>query len=42
VGGLLFRALNVHAPFSGMPGTIFVAFVGALALLVVLRLVRTA
>lgn len=40
IGGLLFRELHVNAPFSGLPGTIFVAFIGALALLIVLRLVR--
>lgn len=40
VGGLLFRELHIRAPFSGLPGTIFVAFIGALALLIVLRIVR--
>jgi uncharacterized membrane protein YeaQ/YmgE (transglycosylase-associated protein family) len=42
IGGLLFRELHVTAPFGGLPGTIFVAFVGALALLVALRIVRRA
>jgi uncharacterized membrane protein YeaQ/YmgE (transglycosylase-associated protein family) len=42
VGGLLFRQLHLTVPFSGLPGTIFVAFVGALALLVALRLLRRA
>ena len=40
VGGLLFRELHVTTPFSGLAGTIFVAFIGALVLLIVLRLVR--
>src|SRR5277367_1892724 len=40
VGGLLFRELHVSTPFSGLLGTIFVAFIGALALLIVLRIVR--
>src|SRR6185436_9358501 len=42
VGGLLFKELHVTAPFGGLPGTIFVAFIGALALLIVLRIVRRA
>jgi uncharacterized membrane protein YeaQ/YmgE (transglycosylase-associated protein family) len=40
VGGLLFRELHLSVPFSGLPGTIFVAFAGALVLLIVLRIVR--
>jgi uncharacterized membrane protein YeaQ/YmgE (transglycosylase-associated protein family) len=40
LGGLIFRTLHVAAPFHGMAGTIFVAFVGALALLLILRLFR--
>ncbi len=40
VGGFLFRALGVHAPFGGLAGTIFVAFIGAIVLLVLLRLFR--
>ncbi len=40
VGGLLFRELHWSTPFSGLPGTIFVAFVGAVLLLIALRLVR--
>ena len=39
VGGLIFRGLHLHAPFGGLPGTIFVAFIGAVVLLVVLRLI---
>jgi uncharacterized membrane protein YeaQ/YmgE (transglycosylase-associated protein family) len=40
IGGLLFRELHLSVPFSGLPGTIFVAFIGALVLLIVLRIVR--
>ena len=32
VGGFLFRELHVTVPFAGMPGTIFVAFIGAVVL----------
>lgn len=42
IGGLIFRGLHVRAPFHGLPGTIFVAFIGAVALLIVIRLVRSA
>jgi uncharacterized membrane protein YeaQ/YmgE (transglycosylase-associated protein family) len=41
IGGLIFKGLHIHAPWAGLPGTIFVAFVGALVLLTVLRLVRS-
>ena len=41
IGSLIFNGLRWHAPFAGLPGTIFVAFVGALALLIILRLVRS-
>jgi len=40
VGGFLFRALGVHTPFHGFVATTFVAFVGAVVLLLLLRLVR--
>jgi len=40
VGGWLFGAAGWHVPFAGLAGTIFVAFVGAVILLVVLHLVR--
>jgi uncharacterized membrane protein YeaQ/YmgE (transglycosylase-associated protein family) len=40
LGGLLFRQLHITVPFAGLPGTIFVAFVGALLLLILFRLVR--
>ncbi len=39
VGGWLFRQLGVTTPFSGLAGTIFTAFVGAVFLLFILRLV---
>jgi uncharacterized membrane protein YeaQ/YmgE (transglycosylase-associated protein family) len=42
LGGGLFRALHIRAPFGGLAGTIFVAFIGAVVLLVVLRLIRSA
>jgi uncharacterized membrane protein YeaQ/YmgE (transglycosylase-associated protein family) len=42
LGGLIFHGLNLHAPFGGLAGTIFVAFIGAVVLLVVLRLIRSA
>ena len=41
VGGWLFRALGWHAPFAGIAGTITVAFVGAVLLLALLRVVRS-
>jgi uncharacterized membrane protein YeaQ/YmgE (transglycosylase-associated protein family) len=40
IGGLIFHGLHLHSPWAGLPGTIFVAFIGALVLLIVLRLVR--
>jgi uncharacterized membrane protein YeaQ/YmgE (transglycosylase-associated protein family) len=39
LGGILFRALDLAVPFGGLPGTIFVAFIGALVLLLLLRLI---
>jgi len=42
LGGIIFRALNIGTPFGGLPGTIFVAFIGAVLLLLVLRLIRRA
>lgn len=38
VGGFIFRAAGWSAPFHGLAGTIFVAFVGAIVLLVILNL----
>ena len=40
VGGWLFAKLGVSSPFGGLGGTIFVAFIGAVVLLFVLRLIR--
>jgi uncharacterized membrane protein YeaQ/YmgE (transglycosylase-associated protein family) len=40
IGGWLFRALGWHAPFTGMAGTVFIAFIGALVLLLILRAFR--
>lgn len=40
VGGWLFRTLGVTTPFGGLAGVIFVAFVGAVVLLFLLRLIR--
>lgn len=40
VGGWIFQAAGWHTPFAGLAGTIFVAFVGAVVLLVVLHLIR--
>jgi len=40
VGGWLFRQLNIATPFGGLAGVIFVAFVGSVVLLLVLRAVR--
>lgn len=40
VGGWIFSALGAHAPFHGLAGSIAVAFVGAVVLLLVLRAIR--
>ena len=42
IGGWLFAHEGWHAPISGLGGTIFIAFIGALILLVILRLFRSA
>lgn len=42
VGGALFRYAGWSAPFSGIAGTIFVAFIGAVVLLVAINLIRGA
>ncbi len=39
IGGWIFRALHVSSPFSGLAGTIFVAFIGACVLLLILHLI---
>ncbi|HEV2845513.1 MAG TPA: GlsB/YeaQ/YmgE family stress response membrane protein, partial [Thermoanaerobaculia bacterium] len=38
VGGWLFRQMGWGTPFGGLIGTIFVAFIGAVVLLLLLRL----
>jgi len=42
VGGFIFRSAGWSAPFGGLAGTIFVAFIGAVVLLIALGLVRRA
>ena len=41
VGGWLFSRLGVSSPIGGLAGTIFVAFIGAVVLLFVIRLFRS-
>ncbi len=41
IGGWLFRDMRWHAPLNGIAGTIVVAFIGAVILLVLLRLIRS-
>jgi uncharacterized membrane protein YeaQ/YmgE (transglycosylase-associated protein family) len=40
LGGLLVRGFHLRTPFRGLASTIFVAFVGAVVLLLLMRLVR--
>lgn len=40
IGGWLFTAMNVAVPISGIAGTILVAFIGAVVLLFIIRLVK--
>lgn len=40
LGGWIFRTLGVSSPLSGLAGTILVAFIGAVVLLFILRLIR--
>jgi len=42
VGGWLFARLGVSAPFGGLAGVIFTAFIGAVVLLFILGLIRRA
>jgi uncharacterized membrane protein YeaQ/YmgE (transglycosylase-associated protein family) len=39
VGSWLFNALHIKVPFGGLPGTIFVAFIGAVVLLLLLGVI---
>ena len=41
VGGMIFRAEGWHAPFGGYAGLIFVAFCGAVLLLVIVKIIRS-
>ena len=38
IGGFIFRAAGWATPFGGLAGTIFVAFIGAVVLLLILHL----
>ena len=40
VGGWIFRTLGAGTPFGGLAGVIFVAFIGAVVLLFLLRVIR--
>jgi uncharacterized membrane protein YeaQ/YmgE (transglycosylase-associated protein family) len=40
IGGAIFRAMHWRVPIGGIAGTILVAFIGAVVLLLVLRLFR--
>jgi uncharacterized membrane protein YeaQ/YmgE (transglycosylase-associated protein family) len=40
IGGWIFRTLGARVPVAGLPGVILVAFIGAVVLLFVLRLIR--
>lgn len=42
VGGWIFRAAGWSTPWAGLAGTIFVAFIGAVVLLVAIHLIRGA
>ena len=40
VGGWLFNAFGLASPTGGMAGTIIVAFIGAIVLIFIIRLIR--
>jgi uncharacterized membrane protein YeaQ/YmgE (transglycosylase-associated protein family) len=42
IGGWLLRALGTRAPWGGLAGSVFTAFIGAIPLLVALRVVARA
>jgi len=42
IGGWVFQAARWHMPVAGLAGTIIVAFIGAVLLLLVLRLIAMA
>ena len=39
IGGWIFQQAKWRTPFAGLPGTIFVAFIGAVVLLLALHMV---
>jgi uncharacterized membrane protein YeaQ/YmgE (transglycosylase-associated protein family) len=41
LGGFIFRQLHIGVPFHGLASNIFVAFVGAVVLLLLIRLIRS-
>jgi len=41
IGGFIFQRFRIGTPFGGLAGTIFVAFIGAIVLLLILRLIRS-
>ncbi len=40
LGSWLFGELGIRVPFGGLAGTIFVAFIGAVVLLLIIRVIR--
>jgi uncharacterized membrane protein YeaQ/YmgE (transglycosylase-associated protein family) len=40
LGGWMCRAFHIASPFAGIVGSIFIAFIGAVVLLLLLRVVR--
>jgi uncharacterized membrane protein YeaQ/YmgE (transglycosylase-associated protein family) len=42
IGGWLFARMGWSSPFGGIAGAIFVAFIGAVVLLLIIRLIRGA
>lgn len=40
LGGMLFRRLGIQTHLWGLPSTLFIAFVGAVLLLLLLRMIR--
>jgi uncharacterized membrane protein YeaQ/YmgE (transglycosylase-associated protein family) len=41
IGSFIFHRFRIGQPFGGLAGTIFVAFIGAIALLLILRLIHS-
>jgi uncharacterized membrane protein YeaQ/YmgE (transglycosylase-associated protein family) len=41
LGSWLFGQLGLHPPFAGLPGVTFVAFIGAVVLLLILKAIRS-